>query len=80
MRRALIIMAVVLFALSAFPVFARGPAANYDKVECCRSGKGGGHRHGGYHGGSADNRNKGSGKNSGGSQGGEQEKTPEKRR
>jgi hypothetical protein len=80
MRRELIIMTIVLFALSAAPVFARGLAANRDKVECCRSGKGGGHWNGGSQGGSADQRGKGSGKKAGSSQGGEQEKNPEKKR
>jgi hypothetical protein len=80
MRRTLILMTIVLVAASAVPLFAGSPASNYKKVECCHSGRSGGHGHGHHQGNPGTHHNGGSGKGSQGSQGGEQGKTPKEKK
>ena len=80
MRRTFIIMTIVLFTLSAVPVFARGPDSNHDKVQCCHSGRKGGHGHGNNYGSSGTHRNQGTNKESKESQGKVQEKPLEQKK
>jgi DNA-binding transcriptional regulator YhcF (GntR family) len=80
MRRTLILLTIVLFAASAVPLLAGSKASNNEKIECCRSGKGGGHGCGHHHGHQGTHQNRGSGKVSQGSQSGDQGKIPREKR